>query len=99
MSGPLFLLSPVLAECVFVLESFYKQSREKIATALATLISSPGVEMADRDIRLDALQRYKQGKLHFVDCTLAATGVANQWAAATLDRGFKKFLDVRVSLD
>ena len=48
----------VLAECVFVLESFYENPREEIASALGRLISSPGVEIADASIHLDALERY-----------------------------------------
>ena len=37
------VLAVVLAECVFVLESFYGHSRADIASALGRLISSPGV--------------------------------------------------------
>ena len=39
------VLPAVLAECVFVLESFYEHSRADIASALGRLISSPGVEI------------------------------------------------------
>ncbi len=35
------VLPAVLAECVFVLESFYEHPRADIAAALSTLISSP----------------------------------------------------------
>jgi hypothetical protein len=49
------VLPAVLAECVFVLESFYENSRGSIASALGTPISSPGVEINDATIHLDAL--------------------------------------------
>jgi len=39
------VLPVVLAECVFVLESFYRHPRAAIASALGGLISSPGVEI------------------------------------------------------
>lgn len=39
------VLAAVLAECVFVLESFYEHPRTDIASALSRLISSPGVEI------------------------------------------------------
>ncbi len=57
----------VLAECVFVLESFYRQPRAAIASALGGLISSPGVEIGEVAVNLDALNRYKGTKAHFVD--------------------------------
>lgn len=95
----LVLLPAVVAECVFVLESFYEQPRADIAGTLAALIGSPGIELADRAVHLDALRRFGQSKLHFVDCTIAAAAAASGLAIATLDRDFKKFTDVRVDLD
>ena len=93
------LLPAVLAECVFVLESFYRQARGKIASALGTLISSPGVEINQAAMHLDALRRYGQTKLHFVDCLIAATASAEKIPVATFDLGFRKFADVRVETE
>ena len=70
------VLPVVLAECVLVLESFYGHSRADIASALGRLISSPGVEITEVTVHLDALNRYKGTKAHFVDCLIAATAVA-----------------------
>ena len=95
----LVLLPAVIAECVFVLESFYRHPRTDIAQALAALIGSPGVELADRAIHIDALGRYRRTKLHFVDCMIAAAATAEGVSVATLDRGFKKFPDVRIDVD
>jgi predicted nucleic-acid-binding protein len=86
----------VLAECVFVLESFYKHPRGDIASALAALISSPGVEIHEVAIHLDALHRYRKTKVHFVDCTLAATASVENAPVATFDQDFRKFTDVCV---
>ena len=90
------VLPVVLAECVFVLESFYGRPRADIASALGTLISSPGVVISDAAIHLDALQRYRQTKLHFVDCLIAANAAAENTPVATFDHDFRKFADVRV---
>jgi predicted nucleic-acid-binding protein len=90
------VLPVVLAECVFVLECFYRHTRVVIASALESLISSPGVEIDEVPIHLDALKRYKATKLHFVDCLLAATAVANSVPVSTFDQDFRKFNDVRV---
>lgn len=90
------VLPPVLAECVFVLESFYEQPRGDIASALGTLISSPGVEIYETAIHLDALDRYRETKVHFVDCLIAATASAENTPVSTFDQDFRKFADVRI---
>jgi predicted nucleic acid-binding protein len=90
------VLPAVLAECVFVLESFYGQARADIAYALGRLVSSPGVEITDVAIHLNALERYTKTKAHFVDCLMAATAAAEKTPVATFDQDFRKFGDVRV---
>lgn len=95
----LVILPAVLAECVLVLESFYRTARGAIAAALSTLISSPGVEIEDAAIHLDALDRYRSSKLHFVDCLIAAAASAAKIPVATSDQGFRKLPDVRVETD
>lgn len=66
---------------MFVLESFYEHPRGDIASALGRLISSPGVEMAGAAIHLDALDRYRRTKIHFVDCLIAETAAAENTAS------------------
>lgn len=90
------VLPAVLAECVFVLDSFYQHSRADIASALGTLISSPGIEVKEEAIHLDALDRYRKSKVHFVDCLIAATASAENTPVASFDQDFRKFADVRV---
>ena len=90
------VLPAVLAECVFVLESFYEHARGEIVAALGRLISTPGVEISGAAIHLDALERYRKTKVHFVDCLLAATAAAEDTPVATFDQDFRKFADVRV---
>jgi predicted nucleic-acid-binding protein len=89
-------ISVVLAECVFVLDSFYEHSRGDIASALGTLISSPGVEINEAAIHLDALDRYRKTEVHFADCLIAATASAEDTPVATFDQDFRQFADVRV---
>ena len=92
------VLPAVLAECVFVLESFYEHPRGDINSALGTLISSPGVEINETAIHLDALDRYRKTKVHFVDCLIAATASAENTPVATFDQDFRKFADVHVEI-
>jgi predicted nucleic-acid-binding protein len=88
-----------MAECVFVLESFYRHPRTDIASALGRLISSPGVEISEVTVHLDALNRYKRTKAHFVDCLVAATAVGKNLPVATFDQDVRKFVDVRVETE
>ena len=90
------VLPAVLAESVFVLDSFYGHPRGDIASALGRLISSPGVEISGNAIHVDALDRYRRTKIHFVDCLIAATAAAENSPVASFDRDFRKFTDVRV---
>jgi predicted nucleic acid-binding protein len=92
------VLPAVLAECVFVLESFYEHPRGDIASALGRLISSPGVEI-DAAINLDALDRYRRTKVHFVDCLIAATAATENMPVASFDQDFRRFTDVRVETE
>jgi predicted nucleic-acid-binding protein len=84
---------------VFVLESFYEHPREDIAATLKKLIASPGVEIRDAAVFLDALERYARTRRHFVDCVIAATAAAEGVPIATFDEGFRKFNDVSVKTD
>jgi predicted nucleic-acid-binding protein len=92
------VLPTVLAECVFVLESFYEHPRADIASVLGRLISSPNVEMDNAAIHLDALDRYGKTKVHFVDCLIAATAATENMLVASFDQDFRKFTDVRVEI-
>ena len=73
--------------------------RADIAPALGRLISSPGVEISDTAIYLDALDRYRKTRIHFVDCLIAATAVARNIPVATFDQDFRKFGDVHVGAE
>jgi predicted nucleic acid-binding protein len=66
---------------------------------MAALLSSPGIELADLAIHLEALNRYGRTHLHFVDCTIAAAAALLSLPVATFDGDYKKFPDVTVKLD
>ena len=93
------ILPEVLAESVFVLESFYQRPRLDIAEVLKNLISSPGVEIRGSVIHLDALDRYRKTKIHFVDCLIAATAAAQDMPVASFDQDFRNFTDVRIQME
>ena len=81
-----------------MLESFYEHPRADIARVMSALVSSPGIDLADLAIHLDALRRYGETRAHFVDCTIAATAAAVNLPVASLDSDFRRFPDVTVDL-
>jgi predicted nucleic-acid-binding protein len=94
----IMILESVLAECVYVLESFYERERPEIAAVLKTIITGTGVEMDHRAVGVDALERYSRTTANFVDCLIAATAVEQGASVASFDRDFKKFRDVKIEL-
>lgn len=59
------VLPVVLAECAFLPESFTGIPAPRLAPALGHLISSPGVEVSELAIHLDALNRSKKSVFTF----------------------------------
>ncbi len=95
-SGDCVLAIPnvVLAECVWVLQSFYSTDRETIALALSKLISKPGVEIDELELAIDALRRLGKTNVDYVDCYLAARASATGETVASFDKDFQKFDDI-----
>jgi predicted nucleic acid-binding protein len=82
----------VVAETVWVLESFYGYSREEISGALIPLLEQPAlrVEGARTVIRaLDAMEN----NVDFADALLAETARSRSEGIASFDKDFRK-LDV-----
>ena len=72
-------ITTVPAECVFVLESFYEHPRADIASAHSRLVSSPGVEISEMAIHLDALDRCKGQRFISWVVSFGATAAPEIW--------------------
>ncbi len=72
---------------------------QKLPPHSGRLISSPGIEISEVTAHLDALNRYRKTKAHFVDCLIAATAVAKNLAVSTFEQDFRKFVDVRLETE
>ena len=92
----LVILPVVLAECVFVLESFYERERADIGRVLTAMITAPHVELASMEIYVDALARYAQSRMDLVDCMIAAHAAASEPPVATFDHDFVRVAEVRI---
>jgi predicted nucleic-acid-binding protein len=72
----LLLADLILAECVYVLESFYEVERDRVAELLRAVIAFPSIKTVDRQLLLRALEVYEIGRLDFAEAYLVAQAEA-----------------------
>ena len=75
-SGPLLLADLIVAECVYVLESFYEVKRERVAELLRAAIALKSVETVDNALLMRALEIYEFDRLDFAEAYLIALAEA-----------------------
>lgn len=68
----LLLTDLVLAECVYVLESFYEVQRTRVAELMRSAISLATIRTDDQDLLLRALEIYEIDRLDFAEAYLVA---------------------------
>ena len=74
LSGRDLVLSDlVVAEIVYVLESFYQQTRQQVAGLVAAVVSSSRYQVQDRDLLIRSLEIYLDHRIDFTEAYLAAT--------------------------
>jgi len=92
----LLLADLVVAECVYVLESFYEVPRERVAELMRAAIALPSIRTVDRASLERALEIYELHRLDFAEAYLAAqaeaTGVGN---VLSFDRSLDRVGGVR----
>jgi len=72
--GEIWLLIPsvVIAELVWVLQSFYKLERSEIVPLLNAILHTHGVEVGDKPVVSDAIAIYRDGTIDFIDAWIVA---------------------------
>jgi len=89
--GPLLLADLVLAECVYVLESFYEVERVRVAELMRAAIALPSIRVVDEPLLLRALELYELAGLDFADAYLVASAeVTGVEAVMSFDRGMDR---------
>ena len=68
----LFLADLIVAETVYVLESFYEIDRSRIAEAMRSLLAMESVRVIDAPLLLRAIALYEDQRLDFADAYLVA---------------------------
>jgi predicted nucleic-acid-binding protein len=83
----LYLADLIVAETIYVLESFYKAPREQIAEAMRSLLAMRSMSTVDPALLLRAVEVYEVDRLDFAEAYLVAcaesTGVGR---VASFDR-------------
>jgi predicted nucleic-acid-binding protein len=91
----LLLTDLVLAECVYVLESFYEVARVRIAELMRSAIALPSIKTVDPASLLRALEIYEVERVDFAEAYLVAqaeaTGVGE---IISFDRSIDKIKSV-----
>ena len=83
----------VIAEMVWTLESYYQQPKSNIQSQILAILNTPGLEVADSDMVLQATHWYMEKNVDFIDAFNAAwmqgQGIAT---VCTFDeKHFKRF--------
>lgn len=85
----------IIAEVLFVLQSFYGQPRERIASVLQIFLDTPGIRTQEEARVREALDRYASHNVSFIDAFLATLGAETSHPIFSFDRDLDKFKDVR----
>lgn len=86
----------VVAELVYVLESFYEVERERVAELVRAVLAFPAVIVVDAALLLRAVEVYEVNRLDFADAYLVASAEASGVGAiASFDRSIDKVETVR----
>ncbi len=68
----LYVADLIVAETVYVLESFYKAPRAQVADSMRSLVAMPSVVTVDPSLLLRALEVYESDRLDFAEAYLVA---------------------------
>jgi predicted nucleic acid-binding protein len=72
----LLLVDLVVAECVYVLESFYEVPRPRVAELMRAVLAFPSIRTVDPQSLLRALEIYEVDRLDFAEAYLVAQAEA-----------------------
>jgi predicted nucleic acid-binding protein len=75
-AGELLLADLIVAECVYVLESFYEVPRKRVAELMRAAIALPTIKTLDAATLLRALEVYEVDRLDFAEAYLIALAEA-----------------------
>lgn len=91
----MLLTDLVLAECIYVLESFYELGRRRVAELVRAAIALPAIVTVDPRMLFRALEVHETAGLHFADAYLVAQAeVTGLGEILSFDRSIDKIESV-----
>jgi len=87
----------VIAECVYVMEKFYRIPRLEIADTLGRTLNFSGIVNPDKSEILEALIKYEASNADIVDCLLAASSAPDR-VVVSFDKDFARLKATAESL-
>jgi predicted nucleic-acid-binding protein len=89
------LISLTIAEVVWVLESFYGYSKDKITETLTQFLVSDGLSVENLDFIMEALALYQKRNLDFADAFLSAVSLQDDHPVIySFDRDFDRITGI-----
>jgi len=86
----------IVAEVVFVLESFYEVERKRVAELVRAVIGFPAIVVVDAPLLLRALEVYEVDRIDFAEAYLVASAEATGVETiASFDRSIDRVPTVR----
>jgi len=76
-AGPLLLTDLILAECGYVLESFYEVAAASVSELMRSALTLPSIVAVDPEVLLRALEIYEHDRLDFAEAYLVAQAEAS----------------------
>jgi predicted nucleic-acid-binding protein len=92
--GPLLLADLVLAECVYVLESFYEVARARVAELMRAAIALPSIETVGTSVLMRALEVYELDRLDFAEASRGAGEATGIGEIVSFDRSIDRVASV-----
>ena len=92
----LLLADLILAECVYVLESFYEVDRPRVALLMRSALALPTIDTVDSALLLRALEVYETDRVDFAEAYLVAQAEASGVdAIVSFDRSIDRIASVK----
>jgi predicted nucleic-acid-binding protein len=92
----LLLVDLVVAETIYVLESFYEQPRERVAELVRAILGFPAIRIIDHALVHRALEIYEFDRLDFAEAYLVASAEGSGVATiASFDRSIDRMTSVQ----
>jgi predicted nucleic-acid-binding protein len=87
------VLNEVLAEVIYVLEGVYELNRDEIKDVILEFAKFETVVLEDEELIIEALRKYSEIKLDFVDCLLYVYAKNNDDKVYTFDKKLNREID------